>query len=435
LDLKLFAGSVVADPALTDRQIRVVANSGKSDRVKDVLVAKGCQLDNYRKNPIVLADHDPSKPVGNFAPEIRDAVEGVITFAPKGISAKADEYCGLYKAGVLNTVSVGFRPIDFEPNKGGGYDYKQWELMELSCVAVPCDADALVTARAFRPPSPALAGEGRGEGSSHKSAAAWKVGASRNLPLGGDEAWDGPAAEASIWAHCGFDGDKPDAGFARKAFLAYDSANPAEKGSYKLPFAKVVDGRLTAMPSGVRAAASRLPAAGISDEARTKARAVLDHYEAKMGSDDDGKAVLTAFIAKWGTAPELKLIDELLQAHKGGRVLSAENMAHVQGIIKCFGRMSDCRVKALDSHGTLHADLQAFADHIDEGVGHAKALMNAAKKKPKPQPGEGDGGAGPDADTDPDNDYEDPDDDDSNVELAFEIERRKRALALLTLGS
>ncbi|MEJ0094690.1 MAG: hypothetical protein WDN46_15045 [Methylocella sp.] len=55
---KLFAGSVITDAALGERQIRVVANSGKSDRVKDVLVAKGCRLDNYLSNNIVLADHN-----------------------------------------------------------------------------------------------------------------------------------------------------------------------------------------------------------------------------------------------------------------------------------------------------------------------------------------------------------------------------------------
>ena len=95
MKLKLFSGSVVADPARTDRHIRVIgprrrrayrpqreklkwpafetgntvfprplpfsANSGKRDRAMDVLPANGCMLANYLKNPVVLADHDPSK--------------------------------------------------------------------------------------------------------------------------------------------------------------------------------------------------------------------------------------------------------------------------------------------------------------------------------------------------------------------------------------
>jgi hypothetical protein len=35
MKLKLFSGSVVTDSTLTDRQIRVIANCGKPDRVKE----------------------------------------------------------------------------------------------------------------------------------------------------------------------------------------------------------------------------------------------------------------------------------------------------------------------------------------------------------------------------------------------------------------
>jgi hypothetical protein len=473
---KFYSADVVVDGALGPRQIRVVANSGQSDRVKDVLVAKGCKLDNYLRNPIVLAQHNPENPVGNFAPEIKgERVEGVLTFAPAGISAKADEYCGLYKAGVLKTVSVGFQPIDSAPNKDGGELFKEWELLELSCVSVPCDPGALTIARSL-------------ETKTDKHS--WKCGASRNLPIGGDDAWDGPAASASIFDHCNFDGDSPDVGFARKGFLAYDAANPKLKGSYKLPFAKIVDGHLTAMPSGIRAAASRLPQADIPDDVQTKARAVIDHYEAKMkpkaitaanapkvkGLQDvcslayvlhqlgylhddairesqvegDGskvpamlanalKVLADVFLAM--TAEETA---ELLAGHdveidddddyvasaptpqtkalraafsKAGRVLSEENMAHVKGIMKCFGKMMDCRTKALDSHGTTHDALQAFADHIETGTEHAKALMKAAKPKPEDDDENGDGETGePEGAT-----GAEPD-----VELAVEAERQKR---------
>jgi hypothetical protein len=61
---KFLSGAVIADSTLSDRQIRVIANSGRVDRVGDVLVASGCMLDNYRKNPIVLSGHDRMKPVG-----------------------------------------------------------------------------------------------------------------------------------------------------------------------------------------------------------------------------------------------------------------------------------------------------------------------------------------------------------------------------------
>ena len=405
--VKFLSGVVVADSTLGARQIRVVANSGKADRVKDTLKAAGCVLDNYRLNPIVLADHNPAAPIGNFAPEITDQVEGVLTFAPQGVSAKADEYCGLYKSGVMNTVSVGFKPIEYEPNEAGGYDFLKWELLELSCVAVPCDPGAVVTQRALT-----------------KEAPVWKVGASRNLPLGEDSPWDGPAAEKSIFDHCDFDGDHPDVAFARKGFLVYDSAAPTLKGSYKLPFAHIVDGRLTASPAGLRAAASRLPPVDISDEARAKARAVIDCYEAKM-QEDDGKAydwakIKTAFGAK-ADPDTVALVKDLVEAAKAGRVLSADKLEHVKGLMKCLSGMSECQAKALDSHGVTHDQLVSFVGHLNTAESHAKGLLKP-KPKPKPTP------ADPDADNDAD---QDPDDDpDADVELSLDADRRKRMIEI-----
>jgi HK97 family phage prohead protease len=107
-------------------------------------------LTRYRQNPIVLADHNTTSPIGNFAPKVSgSALVGVITFAPKNASAKADEYCALYKAGVLKSVSVGFRSIERKPISGGGILFTKWELLELSCVSVPCDPNALVVERAY----------------------------------------------------------------------------------------------------------------------------------------------------------------------------------------------------------------------------------------------------------------------------------------------
>ena len=468
---KFLSGAVVADAALGERQIRVVANSGKADRVKDVLKASGCKLDNYRLNPIVLADHDPGQPIGNFAPEIKDAVEGIITFAPAGISAKADEYCGLYKSGVLNAVSVGFKPIEYQDNKAGGVDFLQWELLELSCVAVPCDPNAIVTARALPGAKPQ----------------AWKVGASLNLPLTESAA---PAADPLK----ALEGAKPDPGFARKGFLIYDSAAPLAKASYRFPVAAMVDGRLTASAALLAQARKALAeAADLPADVVAKARAALAHYEAKMqpqavtratapkikglydvatlaellmrlgylhsnsvweaeseGDDSPLPAMLAnalKVLADAFLAMSREEVGELLAGHdveldddepsvlaaptpqakawrsamaKAGRVLSAENEKHVRAIVKCFGKAMDCRTKALDSHGETHAQIEEFAQHLNDGVAHAKALL---KKTPKPAADE------PDGDEEPDDDPE------ADVELAQAAEARKRALDLLALSA
>lgn len=139
---------------LGEREIEVVMSTAVLARDGHILVPGGCRLDNYRANPIVLWSHNPDLPIGN-APDIiveADKIRARIAFAPAGISAKADEVCGLMKSGVVRAVSVGFNPIDGEPLNSakprGGQRFTDWELLELSAVSVPSDPDALVTARA-----------------------------------------------------------------------------------------------------------------------------------------------------------------------------------------------------------------------------------------------------------------------------------------------
>lgn len=491
---KFMQGEIVADATLGPRQILVVASDDTPDRAKDVMIPSGCVIDNYRKNNIVLADHDPTEPIGNSDITISPHnVKALITFAPEGISDRADKYCKLAKAGVIKAVSVGFDPIEAEPRKGGGFLYKLWELMELSVLGgVPCNPNAIVIARA----APTMIKTDDDN--------EWKVGASRNLPLDEDSSWDGPAAEKSIFEHCEFDGDKPNTSYARKAFLFYDAANPTKRESYKEPFAKVVDGRLTAVASGISAAASRLTQTDVPDDAQKKARAVIDHYEAKMSSKSgksrnkqivlgkNGKpkvkglyecaelAQVLAHLgwihdsAQWETEVEQDasklpgmlasiLTDvasalvamtqeetaELLAGHgievlpidaeyvelaatpqakalraafrKAGRVMSQENMDHLDAIMKCAKGISDCQTKSAKLHDDLHDTLVDEMDHGTSLGEHVKALMKAAKPKDDDDEDEADDDEGSDV-ADPDN---------SDQELSADVAARKRAVEIL----
>ncbi|WP_342360789.1 HK97 family phage prohead protease [Terrarubrum flagellatum] len=150
IERKFLPSAVVAAQGLGDRQIKVIASTATPDRVGDIMKAEGADLANFRRNPIVLANHDPTKPIGTASCEVKDGrVEALITFAPAGISEKADEYCGLTKSGVLQSVSVGFRPIDAAPRKGGGLTFNKWELVELSVVSIPANPEALVVGRSL----------------------------------------------------------------------------------------------------------------------------------------------------------------------------------------------------------------------------------------------------------------------------------------------
>jgi HK97 family phage prohead protease len=132
-----------------ERQIRVIASDATPDRMGDVLEAKGCQLDDFRQNPVMLAQHDADKPIGRWPSiEVKNGrLEALGEFAPEGVSELADEYCRLAKAGIIRAVSVGFIPIEYEPRRGGGYLFKRWDLLELSLVSVPANPNALVIER------------------------------------------------------------------------------------------------------------------------------------------------------------------------------------------------------------------------------------------------------------------------------------------------
>lgn len=113
----------------------------------------------------------------------------------------------------------------------------------------------------------------------------WRCGAARGLPIDRDRAWDGPGAASRMLDAAGIGGKNPRPEQAKRGFLLYDAANADLRGSYKLPFADLVDGKLTAFASGIRAAASRLPQTDAPARERDRARQILDDYERRMGDE------------------------------------------------------------------------------------------------------------------------------------------------------
>jgi hypothetical protein len=122
-----------------DRQIWVIASDGSTDRMGDILEPWGAELDDFRRNPICLAQHDVNRPVARCTSikVDRDKIPALIEFPAEGVSEIADEYCRLYKSGILSAVSVGFVPIDWQPLPRGGRRYTSWTLLELSLVSLP----------------------------------------------------------------------------------------------------------------------------------------------------------------------------------------------------------------------------------------------------------------------------------------------------------
>jgi len=138
---------------LGENEVEVIISTSALARDGHILEPAGCDLTNYRTNPIVLWQHNPDVPVGRAADLVieGDRIRARITFAPSGISPKADEVRGLVKNGIVSGVSVGFDVSDSEPldpkKPYGGQRFTKWELLECSFCSVPADPGAAVTAR------------------------------------------------------------------------------------------------------------------------------------------------------------------------------------------------------------------------------------------------------------------------------------------------
>lgn len=303
-----------------DRTVRYVLSDSSVARDRHSIDQNGWDLSNYLRNPVFLWAHDDgAPPVGTMRDIglVGGRLMGSVDYVERDVYPFADMIFQMVKRRILNAVSTGWLPLEWrystDPARQGGIDFKRQELLEVSQVPVPALASALATARSLgvdtgpmvewaekildgggfvmvpRAELEAWRRESKmAKGSKKRSAADWKCGAARDLELDTTSDWDGPAASKSIFEACGFDGDSPDVEKARKGFLAYDDANPKLKGSYKLPFAKMADGKMDAVAAGIRAAASRLPDTDIPDSVKETAKEVISHYEDK-GSKKEQK--------------------------------------------------------------------------------------------------------------------------------------------------
>ena len=140
------------------RQATFVISTDEIDRTYEI-VEQSWQLENYKKNPIVLFGHDPSKPgyVVGCATEIRadkdgdkNITIGTVQFAEEGTSSDADTVWKLVKQGILRTVSVGFIPHTFKASKDeDGSEITVLadnELLEFSIVPIPANPSAVALA-------------------------------------------------------------------------------------------------------------------------------------------------------------------------------------------------------------------------------------------------------------------------------------------------
>jgi len=136
------------------RVLTFTISTASVDRMGDTIKVEGWKLDNYRKNPVVLWAH--ASDTMPLAKANKIWVEGgklmaEVEFMPREISGFADAVFRALQGGYLSATSVGFAPIKYafseEDGRSFGIDFLEQELLELSIVPVPANAEALIEGR------------------------------------------------------------------------------------------------------------------------------------------------------------------------------------------------------------------------------------------------------------------------------------------------
>lgn len=131
------------EDGLKSVMIEGYASTNDIDRSNDIVSASVWEkgLENYLKNPIILAYHDYTKPVGRMVEHKTDSTG---LWIKARISSAAEDIFKLVKDGIMTAFSIGFRVLDAEYNQAlDVFLIKEVELHEISVVPVPCNQNTL----------------------------------------------------------------------------------------------------------------------------------------------------------------------------------------------------------------------------------------------------------------------------------------------------
>jgi len=238
-----------------ERTIVAEVTTAAVDRDREVVLPSGAQLENYRKNPVVLWAHDyRGLPIGKNL-WIKPSSNGLLAKTQFARHEEANKIFEAYADGVLRGWSIGFIPLEESPPEPDEIKatpewasaeniVRKWELLEYSAVPVPANPEAIVEAEKMGikiPDSYKIRASGA-DNVSEKTVIPY-----RRTPLAPEgAAWDA-AAEVR----------RADTSDLKVMCAWYDSSNPDVKGSYKLPHHRA-DEQHTCVWRGVAAAMAAL---------------------------------------------------------------------------------------------------------------------------------------------------------------------------------
>ena len=323
----------------SERSLVAYGSTKSVDSYQESLLPQGWIFDRFSKNPIMPWSHNYRLPPVGKALWWKTDSTGLLFKAQFAETQAADEVWQLFKNGFLNAFSVGYEQIDYvTPNDEEEYmrlldeneikgrprliGTKQ-HLWEISPVVLPANADALVAGakegiikskmmfdtianliadeefakqightkdmlieivQDKKPEHVTIEGidfeeeEKPSEMEEERGATAFS-----DLPTAAEnESWDSSKARQNVakWASSDGSGDKDTVNWTkfRKAFFWYDAEAPENFGSYKLPFADVIGGKLQAVWKGVAASmASLLGARGGVNVPDSDRKAIYNH--------------------------------------------------------------------------------------------------------------------------------------------------------------
>ena len=341
----------VETKAVGNRSFLVTASTETPDRTGDIIKADGWDFANYMKNPVILWAHKYDQPPVAKATRVfvaNNKLQMEIEFPSAGTDAFADMVFNFLSDGFLNAFSVGFMPLEYAPNKNGGNDYIKQELLEVSVVPVPANPEALRNSIS----RVAYAYKSLIEGKATPKFA--------NLPLDMNASWDASKAEMNVrkWASSDGSGDPATVNMKKyaQAHFWYDDkapdpdgdGYPDRLGDYKLPFADIINGKLTAIWRGVTASMAALLGArgGVSIPQADRKKVynhIVKYYEKANKTPPDFKEMLEESEEIEKAENESEMNKEMIesQLEKAGRVLSQKNFEKLQQAYALLGEILD----------------------------------------------------------------------------------------------
>ena len=133
--------------------VSFIASTANPDRYGDVINQRGWDLSKYRKNPVILLNHNAnSLPIGRGEVDVVDG-QLIVDVEFDVDDPQAKEVARKTKAGFMNAVSVGFNPLDATPRNmlekshpahgNSGQYFDRAELLEISIVTIPANGEAV----------------------------------------------------------------------------------------------------------------------------------------------------------------------------------------------------------------------------------------------------------------------------------------------------